>query len=178
MIEQLIKLETDFNVSLFHSKVSNIFVLMMNSIMFQDMTRVYASLNDNMRNKIMNKINELKIAQLTQLYDELNVKSVSISSVDILEDRYVIKVLLVSRYLDYRIDSITKKYHDGNNQSRIEKYNYLTFELKRNHKKLGNAAHCPNCGANIDFNYTGLCTYCNSQINKAEYDWILTNWEA
>ena len=178
MIEELIKLEPNFNVSIFHSKVSNIFVLMMNSIMFQDISRVYASLNEEMRLKVMDKINTLKQAQLTQLYDELNVKNITINNVNILEDKFVIKVLLVSRYLDYRINSNTKQFYDGNNQYRIEKNNYLTFELKRNHKKLGKAVHCPNCGANIDFNYTGLCTYCNSQINKAEYDWILTSWEA
>lgn len=178
MLEELMKLESDFNVNIFHSKVSNIFVMMMHSIIFQDISRVYSSLNDEMRSKIMSKINTLKENNITQLYDELNVKNISITNVKILEDKYVINVLLVSRYLDYRIDSNTKKYLDGNNQSRIEKNNYLTLELKRNHKKLGNAAHCPNCGANIDFNYTGLCTYCNSQINKAEYDWILTNWEA
>ena len=178
MLQQLIELENDFNVSIFQSKVSNIFVLMMNAIMFQDVSRVYASLNDDMRNKVIDKINKLKKDNLIQLYDELNVKSVTINNVTILEDRYVANVILVSRYLDYRIDSITKKYRDGNNQSRKEINNYLTFELKRNHKKLGNAMHCPNCGASIDFNYTGLCTYCNSQINKAEYDWILTNWEA
>lgn len=178
MLEELIKLEPDFNVSIFHSKVSNIFVLMMNAIMFQDITRAYASLNEDVRMKVARKINELKTQGLTQLYDELNVKSVQITDVNILEDRFVVNVLLVSRYLDYRINSTTKQYVDGNNQSRVEKNNYLTFELKKNHKKIGNAAHCPNCGANIDFNYTGLCTYCNSQINKAEYDWILTKWEA
>ena len=176
MLNELIKLEPDFNVSVFHSKVSNIFVLMMNSIMFKDTSRVYSSLSTNMRTKIVEILNNLASKNLIQMYDELNVKSVSITNVNIMEDKFVVQVLLVSRALDYCLDEQTKKLVCGNNQSRTEKTNYLTFELKRNHLKIGNAAHCPNCGASIDFNYTGLCAYCNAQINKSEYDWILTEW--
>ena len=45
MLDELMKLETDFNVSIFHSKVSNIFVLMMNAIMFQDITTLLKDKN-------------------------------------------------------------------------------------------------------------------------------------
>ena len=83
MLDELMKLETDFNVSIFHSKVSNIFVLMMNAIMFQDITRAYASLSEDVRMKVASKINELKQQGLTQLYDELNVKSIQITDVNI-----------------------------------------------------------------------------------------------
>lgn len=177
MIDKLVKLESDFNLDIFYSKVSNVFIMMLNSIVFQDISRVYASLNEDIRNYIVDKIENLKEHNLTQLYDELNVKSISISDIEILEDRCVVKVLLVSRYLDYQIDTVTKKIKSGNDQLRVEVNNYLTFELKRNHLKIGRAMHCPNCGANIDFNYTGLCSYCNVHLDKSLYDWILIDWE-
>ncbi len=177
MLEELKKLDNTFTESMFKAKVDNIFVLMMSSIMFRDITRVSASLSENMRVYIKNRIDELLNNNEIQMYDELNVKHTEITNFQILEDRYVIEVLLTSRYMDYRIDSTTKKFKSGNNSSRVEKRNRLIFEEKRNHKSLGIAAKCPSCGANIDYNYSGVCEYCKAQMPKEDYDWILTSWE-
>ncbi len=177
MLEELKKLDSTFTESMFKTKIDNIFVLMMSSIMFRDISRISSSLDENMRVQIQNRINELLNNNEIQMYDELNVKHTEIDNVQILEDKYVIEVLLTSRYMDYRIDSTTKKFKSGNNSSRIEKRNKLTFEEKRNHKSLGVAAKCPHCGANIDYNYSGFCEYCRAQMPKEDYDWILTSWE-
>ncbi len=177
MLEELKKLDSDFTESMFKTKVDNIFVLMMSAIMFKDMERIYSSLNEDMRLKIQNRIKVLQDNNEIQMYDELNVKHTEISNVQILEDRYMIEVLLTSRYMDYKLDANTKKFKSGNNSSRIELRNRLIFEEKRNHKSLGIAAKCPNCGANIDYNYSGVCEYCKSQMPKEDYDWILTSWE-
>lgn len=177
MLEELKKMDSSFTESMFKTKVDNIFVLMMSSIMFKDIKRVYSSLNESMRNKIQEKIDKLNENNEIQMYDELNVKHTEIENVQILEDKYVIEVLLTSRYLDYKLDATTKKYKYGNNSRRIELKNKLIFEEKRDHKKLGIAAKCPYCGANIDYNYSGFCNYCKSQMPKENYDWILTSWE-
>lgn len=177
MLEELKRLDSSFTESMFKTKVDNIFVLMMSSIMFRDITRISSSLNESMRVKIQSKIEELQNRNEIQMYDELNVKHTEIQNVQILEDKYVIEVLLTSRYMDYKIDATTKKYKSGNNSSRIELRNKLIFEEKRNHKSLGIAAKCPNCGANIDYNYSGVCEYCKAQMPKEDYDWILTSWE-
>ena len=178
MLEELKKLDSTFTESMFKSKVDNIFVLMMSSIMFRDITRIYSSLNEGMRHKVQEIIDELNSKNEIQMYDDLNVKDTEIKNVQILADRYVIEVLLTSRYLDYKLDATTKKYKSGNNSSRIELRNHLVFEEKRNHKSLGMAAKCPNCGANIDYNYSGVCEYCKEQMPKEDYDWILTSWES
>ena len=34
---------------------------------------------------------------------------------------------------------------------------------------------CPSCGANIDSNNTGICSYCGTSYNLEDYDWILTD---
>ena len=159
MLEELKRLDTTFTESMFKTKVDNIFVLMMSSIMFRDISRISSSLSEGMRVQIQNRINELLNNNEIQMYDELNVKHTEIGNVQILEDKYIIEVLLTSRYMDYRIDSNTKKFKSGNNSSRIEKRNKLIFEEKRNHKSLGIAAKCPSCGANIDYNYSGVCEY-------------------
>ena len=65
------------------------------------------------------------------MYDETNVKETIIENVEILEDKINIKVKLISRYMDYLIDE-DANFISGNNSSRIEKNNYLTFNFKFN----------------------------------------------
>ncbi len=176
MFDELQKLEPEFTESMFQTKVNNIFVAMMNAIMFRDIERVSSSLGEEMRGVISNRINELNQNHEIQMYDELNVKHNEVVKVTILEDRYQIDVKLTSRYMDYKLDSDSKALKSGNNSSRIEKVNWLTFEEKRNHKSLGTSAKCPSCGAPIDYNYTGVCEYCGSQMPKEDYDWVLVSW--
>ncbi len=176
MFEELQKLEPSFTESMFKTKVDNIFVLMLNSIMFRDIERVSSSLGETLREEVSTRIENLKANNEIQMYDELNVKHTEIKKVEILEDRYRIEVLLTSRYMDYKLDNSTKKLKSGDNSRRVEKSNFLVFEEKRKHKSLGIAAKCPNCGAPIDYNKTGVCEYCKQQMPKEDYDWVLVSW--
>ena len=36
------------------------------------------------------------------------------------------------------------------------------------------AAHCPNCGAPLDVDLAGVCSYCHAPIMSGTYDWVLT----
>ncbi len=177
MLDELKKLEPDFNESVFISKVNNIFVAMLNSIMFQDASMSVTSLGSELKEEIARRIDALKSKNVIQMYGEMNVHDTKIIDVQILDDKYVIKVQIMSRYLDYLMDMVSKKKISGDDYTRVERANYLLFEEKRNHKKLGNVTECPFCGANIDYNYKGICEYCKKELPKEDYDWILTHWE-
>ncbi len=36
------------------------------------------------------------------------------------------------------------------------------------------SAHCPNCGAPLDVDLAGVCSYCHAPIMSGKYDWVLT----
>ncbi|HXA28680.1 MAG TPA: transporter [Candidatus Angelobacter sp.] len=36
------------------------------------------------------------------------------------------------------------------------------------------SAHCPNCGAPLDLDLAGVCSYCKAPIMSGKYDWVLT----
>ena len=48
------------------------------------------------------------------------------------------------------------------------------IDCVKNAKETGIIKECPNCGASIDSNNTGVCPYCRSVYNLKDYDWILT----
>jgi len=36
------------------------------------------------------------------------------------------------------------------------------------------AQHCPNCGAPLDVDLSGVCSYCKAPIMSGAYDWVLS----
>lgn len=174
-VQELIKKDSTFSESSFIAKVDNIFIMLLSSIMTDNMDRVKHKISPEIYEKYLNYLNELNSKNERQMYDELNVKSTSITSIDEDENDYIIKVLLVSRYMDYKVDKNSLKIIEGNNKNRITINNNLIFKKTKNYKKESIAKKCPGCGANVDVNNTGKCEYCGSSYDTYNYDWILAD---
>lgn len=177
-IEDLQKKDQDFNKSGFIAKVDNIFIMLHSAVMLGNLERVKHKLNENLIKRYQSIIDNLNSQNIRQMYDEINVKSTEILSISETDDKYVIQVLLISRYMDYLIHKDTKKLVSGNNNSRIEKRNYLTFTKIKEYQDEASARKCPGCGANINANFSGKCPYCGTTYDTANYDWILEDIEA
>lgn len=171
---QIEKIDPSFTEETFKSKVNNIFVLLYSSVMNKDIKRVDHFISDDIFNEYSLKIEKLKNNNHIQMYDQLNVKSTKIKNVDISDEKIVITVELISRALDYIMDS-NGNIIKGNDKNRIELEHILILEKTRNAKQQAIARKCPSCGANMDVNYSGECEYCGSIYNNEDYDWILTS---
>ncbi len=79
---------------------------------------------------------------------------------------------------DYTID---KNGHvvAGSNKSLRRWSEYWTFI--RNSKAKAGPAHadlnCPNCGAPLKINATGVCEFCAGKVTSGEFDWVLSKIE-
>lgn len=165
----------DFNEAMFKTKVDNIFVKLYTCIMKGDLTDVRHFISEELYNNYINKINELISHNKRQMYDEINVKNTMIINRKILEDKEIIDVEIVSRYMDYIIDINTGDLISGDDTIRIERRNILRFEKKLNTKDFGIVRKCPGCGASINVNNTGKCEYCDTIFNLDDYDYILVS---
>ena len=175
MLNELITLDPTFTESSFKTKVDNIFVMLHMSLMTDNMKRVDHFISNEVYEEFTNRLNVLNNNNEKQMFDELNVKSTDIIKVVITPNKYIITVRLISRYMDYIVDKESFNFKRGNNTSRIEKENILTFEKNRNAKVQGVVRFCPNCGHPMDVNKSGFCEYCHSTYNQENYDWVLTN---
>lgn len=164
-----------FNEAMFKTKVDNIFVKLYTSIMKQDLSDVSHFIEDNLQKELTEKINNLKKQNKRQIYDEINVKNTGVISRNIKDNKEVVKVEIVSRYMDYIIDIESGDIQSGDNTKRIEKRNILTFEKRLNTKDITLVRKCPGCGSSISVNTTGKCQYCGSIFNQEDYDYILTS---
>ena len=113
----------EFNEAMFKTKVDNIFVKLYTCIMKQDLSDVSHFIGDSLQNKIEEEINNLKNKNQRQIYDEINVKNTYIINRDINENKEVVTVEIISRYMDYIIDIDTGELVSGDDTRRIEKTN-------------------------------------------------------
>lgn len=174
-MNELINLDPTFTESSFKTKVDNIFVMLHMSLMTDNMKRVDHFISDKVYEEFNNKLTTLNNNNERQMFDELNVKSTDIINIEITNDKYIITVRLISRYMDYIVDKTTMNFKRGNNTSRVEKENILVFEKKRSAKVQSVVRFCPNCGHPLDVNKSGYCEYCHSTYNQENYDYVLTS---
>ena len=176
-MEELLKIDPTFNEGMFITKVNNIFVMLHSAVMMNDLDRARHYLSPSLEEKYEKILKDLSNRNVIQMYDELNVKTTTINNIQVDNDCVIIKVDIVSRYMDYLIDKDSGNLVSGYNDHRIEKKNHLTFEKKINSSVYGIDKKCPGCGANIDVNKSGKCEYCGTIFNAEKYDWILTSIE-
>ncbi len=155
------------------SKLSNIYIMLLYSIMTNDINRVKHYLSEEIFYKYKNIVDNHISNNETEMFDELNVYKINIIKRDILDNKEIITVRLESRYMNYIIDNETKKIKSGVNTHRIEKTNILVFEKNNNISDNKAVHHCSNCGANLDINYNGVCSYCNKSVDLND-DYVLT----
>lgn len=176
-VQELIEKDNTFTEADFIAKVDNTYIMYLSAIMTGNLPRVDHKIGDELYKKAQQKLDLLNKNNQRQMYDELNVKTSNILSIDETEDKYIIKVNLISRYMDYIVDKNTNEFISGNNTSRVEIQNILTFEKNKNAKDFKNIKKCPTCGASIDFNNNGQCPFCKNIFNTEDYDWVLISIE-
>ena len=172
-VDQLMQEDSTFTESSFISKVDNIFIMLYSGIMFGNLERIKHKLSDKMVDYYQSIINDYNSRNIRRMFDELNVKSTTITGIYKNNEKYTIEVQLQSRYMDYFVDKTTNSFISGNNSYRIEISNHLIFTKRLNAKVEGSTRKCPGCNANIDSNSNGKCPYCGTFYDTANYDWIL-----
>lgn len=161
------------NESQLESKFSNVYIMLLYSIMTEDMERVKHFISDELYQYYENKVNMHKQNNEIQCYDELNVANIRILSHETLDDKVICEVEIISKYMDYIMDKDTGDVKSGNNKSRIQKRNILVFEKKSTDNTYGGEYECKNCGSSVDINFNGVCPYCKKSIDLDGRDYIL-----
>lgn len=157
------------------AKFSNIFIMLLYSIMTKDLNKVKHFISDDIYNIYQEKINELIKRNESQMYDELNVGEIRILSQEINGDKLKVNVQIEARYMDYILDE-NGEFKKGNNQYRVPVNYYLVFE-KGIDAKSKNFYRCQSCGNNLDINFTGECPYCNNVVDVDQFEYQLVSIE-
>lgn len=175
-MNEILKYDPEFSESKFKTYVDNVFIQLHMAVVTKELENVKHFLSEDVYNKYKQKIDDLTSKHQIQMYDEINVAQTEILSYEVTNTDMIIKVFILSRYLDYLMDE-DANYISGDTDVRSERANYLTFIKKINHQKTGTVKKCPGCGASIDVNASGKCAYCGTIYNLDETGWVLTSIE-
>ncbi len=177
LVDEFIKIDPTFNSSMFLSKVNNIFVKLLTSVMLNELDTVDHFISDEVYDHYNKIVAELNAKHQRQMYEELNVKRSMIRTISVTDTHYVIIVYLEARYMDYILDLNSGEVVSGINTQRIQENYSLEFIRNVNVKEQGIARKCPACGAPMDVNNSGKCEYCGHVYNQEDYDYILNKIE-
>ena len=175
-MNEILKYDSEFSESKFKTYVDNVFIQLHMAVVTKELENVKHFLSDEVYNLYKQKVDNLTQRHLIQMYDEINVAQTEILNYQVTNTDMIIKVYILSRYLDYLMDE-DGNYVSGDTDVRSERANYLTFTKKINHKEMGYVRKCPGCGASIDVNASGKCAYCGTIYNLDDKDWVLTSIE-
>ncbi len=164
----------EFNDAMFKTKVDNIFVKILTAITNQDLSEVEHFISTNIKDKLQSSIDNLKLSGDREIYDEINAKETNILNRSFTDDKEIIEVEIISRYMNYIINKEGETI-SGDDTRRIEKKNILVFEKKKDVKETKIVRKCPGCGASISVNTSGKCEYCDTIYNLEDYDYVLTS---
>lgn len=109
-----------------------------------------------------------------------NFRITRLLPVKIKEDAFYnsITVRIWAEGYDYTIDK-TGKIVSGSNKKLRRWSEYWTFIRNRNSRPSHARAdlNCPNCGAPLKINVTGICEYCHGKVTSGDFDWVLSKIE-
>lgn len=157
------------------AKFSNIFIMLLYSVMTKDLNKVKHFISDSIYYEYQDVIDKLNERNETQLYDELNVGEIRILNQETVNDKIRVTAQIDARYMGYIINE-DGNFLRGNNKIRdIVKY-LLIFEKDINAESK-NFYRCANCGNNLDINFTGECPYCNKVVDVDDFEYQLVSIE-
>jgi predicted lipid-binding transport protein (Tim44 family) len=109
-----------------------------------------------------------------------NFRITHIQPVKVREDAFYnsITLRIWAEGFDYTVDT-KGKVVSGSNKKLRRWSEYWTFIRNRNAKPAPARAdlNCPNCGAPLKINVTGICEYCHGKVTSGEFDWVLSKIE-
>ena len=123
-------------------------------------------------------IDAYKRQHLRNVLDEFRVTA--LQPVKITEDAFYtsITVRIGATGFDYTVDE-SDKVVSGSKRNLRSWSEYWTFIRSKN-AKPGPAKtdlNCPNCGAPLKVNQSGVCEFCGGKITSGEFDWVLSKIE-
>jgi predicted lipid-binding transport protein (Tim44 family) len=137
-------------------------------------------LSDAMVQRFQMQINDMKQKGQHNVLDSLVVGGVHLVDANQEGGYDSIQVKIVASCADYTVDDKSGQLVDGSRYARpfIE---YWTFVRAAGVKTAlpgaaaSHANNCPSCGAPISMGETGRCAFCDSEVKRMNFDWVLNN---
>ena len=166
---------SNFDIEEFNFKAYQIFYDVQMAWMEFDYNRLKELLTDELYNSYVMQLDALKIKNQKNVMKGFELIESKIFELKEENKLYIAKVYLDVKFYDYIENINTNKVLRGTPNKKINNVYILTFTKTK--ENSNNINKCPQCGAPVEGNVTGICEYCKSKLINENYDWVMSKKE-
>ena len=170
-IAKLKELVPGFDENKFLQDGYKIFLDVEDAWMNFELDKVHNVITDEMFNMYESQLSSMEIKGEQNIMNGFNLKDCAISNCVEQNDNVEVTTKYIIEFYDYIIEKETGKVLRGSKVNKLRMYYDFTFVMKNTDEKIDK---CPNCGAPVEVNASGMCPYCNSKIVGENTSWVMS----
>ena len=170
-----------FSETRFLEDAANLYIRLQNAWTDRNLEPVRSRLSEEQYAAAERGVNQYLRAKQTNHVDRIAVLGTEIIGCSKDSRNDIIIVRMNTRIVDYVTDDATGKLVRGDKSA--EKFMTYHWTMIRSLGKQTavsgkiKAKYCPHCGAPLDLNQSGVCSYCHSVVTSDDHDWVLAKIE-
>jgi len=171
--------DPNFNQQMFLDRAQAAFFALQKAWMDRNLEPARVYMSDGIYHRWKTQIGAMIAAHKKNMLDNLVIGGVQIVKVQTDPNFDTITVRIDASAADYEVDDTTANkviYGSRQNQNFTEYWTFIRSGSART--KAGEGAEvtqCPNCGAPLSINESGVCSYCKAVVTSGQFGWVLDN---
>jgi predicted lipid-binding transport protein (Tim44 family) len=171
--------DPNFNQQMFLDRAQAAFFALQKAWMDRNLEPARVYMSDGIYHRWKTQIDAMIAAHKKNMLDNLVIGGVQIVKVQSDPNFDTITVRIDASAADYEVDDTTANkviYGSRQNQNFTEYWTFIRSGSART--KAGEGAEvtqCPNCGAPLSINESGVCSYCKATVTSGQFGWVLDN---
>ena len=175
ILETISKHDKNFSKERFLSYSTSIFLDTIKNNSNNDLKKLRMHEDRAMYNKEKEIISDHIAQHNRHIRSMVTIRSNSLSCYETDKDKEYLSVKIKARLLDYVINK-EGNVIEGSNTDFVDNFYTLTFVRKCGVVTTDHSLaidNCPNCGAVVKANSTGVCVYCKTNLINGNVSWVL-----
>lgn len=170
--------DPDWNEDRFLDTAETIFFTVQEGWTKKELNICRPYLSDSVYNRFKKQLADLTRRGLRNVCENIVVGSTEIVKIEQDKQFDSITVKFRASMRDYKVDEKTGRVKEGSTAQTPPFTEFWTFVRKAGLKTR--EAHavqdkkCPNCGAPLEINESGVCKYCKANVVSGNFDWVLS----
>ena len=171
--------DPNFNQQMFLDRAQAAFFALQKAWVDRNLEPARVYMSDGIYHRWKNQIDAMIAAHKRNLLDNLVIGGVHIVKVQTDPNFDTVTVRIDASAADYEVDDTASNkviYGSRQNQPFTEYWTFIRSGSART--KAGEGAEvtqCPNCGAPLSINESGVCSYCKATVTSGQFGWVLDN---
>ena len=170
-----------FSESRFLEDAANLYIRLQNAWTDRNLEPVRSRLSEEQYAAAERGVNQYLRAKQTNHVDRIAVLGTEIIGCTKDSRNDIITVRMNTRIVDYVTDDATGRVVRGDrNREKFMTYHWTMIRSLGKQTAVSGkitAKFCPHCGAPLNLNQSGVCSYCHSVVTSDDHDWVLTKIE-